>query len=98
MGLGHPERVPLHRTGGAARGSGRPYNRTPQEDFMRPYVLGTIVMLTAAAAFAQQRASQTAPAAPKLFASAADVTAMMAKAKSERKPDQVNFIQPIVQL
>src|SRR4051794_41880601 len=65
---------------------------------MRPYVLGTIVMLTAAAAFAQQRASQTAPAAPKLFASAADVTAMMAKAKSERKPDQVNFIQPIVQL
>ena len=65
---------------------------------MRPYVLGTIVMLTAAAALAQQRASQTAPAAPKLFASAADVTAMMAKAKSERKPDQVNFIQPIVQL
>jgi len=65
---------------------------------MRPYVLGTIVMLTAAAALAQQRASQTAPASPKLFASAADVTAMMAKAKSERKPDQVNFIQPIVQL
>lgn len=65
---------------------------------MRPYVLGTIVMLAAAGAFAQQRASQTTPAAPKLFASAADVTAMMAKAKSERKPDQVNFIQPIVQL
>jgi len=65
---------------------------------MRSYVIGTLVVLTAAAALAQQRASQTAPAAAKLFTSASDVTAMMAKAKSERKPDQANFVQPIVQL
>ena len=38
------------------------------------------------------------PPPPKLFASAADVTAMIAKAKAERKPDQPNFIQPIVGL
>jgi mannose-6-phosphate isomerase-like protein (cupin superfamily) len=38
------------------------------------------------------------PPAPKLFAAAGDVTAMIAKAKAERKPDQANFIQPIVRL
>jgi mannose-6-phosphate isomerase-like protein (cupin superfamily) len=42
---------------------------------------------------AQQKA-----AAPKTFASAADVTAMMAKAKNDRKQDQANFIQQILQL
>jgi len=35
---------------------------------------------------------------PKTFASAADVEAMINKAKSERKPDQANFIQQIVRL
>ena len=65
---------------------------------MRGLVLGTIVVLVSTAALAQQRAGQSAPAAPKLFAAAADVTAMIAKAKSERKPDQPNFVQPIVQL
>src|SRR5258705_5609054 len=50
-------------------------------------------------ALAQKPNSQRAmPAGAKLFAGSADVTAMMAKAKSERKPDQANFIQPIVQL
>ena len=39
-----------------------------------------------------------APPAPKLFAGAGDVTAMIAKAKAERKPDQANFVQPIVRL
>lgn len=39
-----------------------------------------------------------APAAPKLFAAAADVKAMIARAKVERKPDQPNFSQPIVSL
>ena len=43
--------------------------------------------------------SAQAPApAPKLFASAADVTAMMANAKNTRKPDQANFAQPILSL
>lgn len=38
------------------------------------------------------------PAAAKLFASSADVRAMIAKAKAERKADQPNFSQPIVAL
>lgn len=33
---------------------------------------------------------------PKLSASKADVDAMIAKAKSDRKPDQANFVQTIV--
>jgi mannose-6-phosphate isomerase-like protein (cupin superfamily) len=61
---------------------------------MRARVLSTIFMLLSSSALAQQ---PPAPA-PKLFVGSADVTAMMAKAKSERKPDQPNFIQPIVQL
>ena len=61
---------------------------------MRVHVCFTILTLFSSAALAQQGA---APAA-KLFAGSADVTAMMAKAKSERKPDQPNFIQPIVGL
>ena len=36
------------------------------------------------------------PPAPKTFTSAADVQAMMAKAKSDRKADQANFIQPLL--
>jgi mannose-6-phosphate isomerase-like protein (cupin superfamily) len=39
-----------------------------------------------------------APAAAKLFASSADVKAMIARAKAERKPDQPNFVQPILSL
>ena len=38
------------------------------------------------------------PPAPKTFTSAAEVTAMMAKAKSERKSDQANFIQPMLRV
>jgi mannose-6-phosphate isomerase-like protein (cupin superfamily) len=45
-------------------------------------------------------ASAQAPAAPapKLFTSAADLTAMIANAKNTRKPDQANMVQPILQL
>jgi mannose-6-phosphate isomerase-like protein (cupin superfamily) len=46
---------------------------------------------------ARQTAAQAPPPA-KLFSSAADVTAMIAKAKAERKPDQPNFVQPILTL
>ena len=35
--------------------------------------------------------------AAKTFTSAADVAAMTTKAKNERKPDQANFIQPLLQ-
>jgi mannose-6-phosphate isomerase-like protein (cupin superfamily) len=37
-----------------------------------------------------------APPAVKLFSSAGDVTALIARARQERKPDQANFVQPIV--
>src|SRR5215471_18720561 len=43
-------------------------------------------------------ATQSGAQPPKLFASAADVEAMINKAKAERAPDQPNFIQQIVRL
>src|SRR5438128_3969210 len=69
----------------------------PEEGFMRAQVLGTIFIVVASAAVAPQSTAQNPPAA-RLFAGSADVTAMIARAKSERKPDQPNFVQPIVQL
>src|SRR6266581_6194681 len=69
-----------------------------KEEFMRVYVLGTIFTLVSSAALAQQSAAPNPAPAARLFAGSADVTAMIAKAKSERKPDQPNFVQPIVQL
>lgn len=50
-----------------------------------------ITVLCAAGALSAQQ-----PVA-KSFSSAADVQAMIEKAKNERKPDQPNFIQPILQ-
>jgi mannose-6-phosphate isomerase-like protein (cupin superfamily) len=65
---------------------------------MRARVLCTIFTLVFSAALSRQPAAQNPTPAPRLFAATADVSAMIAKAKSERKPDQANFIQPIVQL
>jgi len=65
---------------------------------MRAQVLGTLLTLVPVFALARQSAPPVAPPLPKLFAGSADVVAMMAKAKAERKPDQANFVQPIVQL
>src|SRR5262245_43840001 len=65
---------------------------------MRAQVLGTILTVVPVFALAQQTASPGAAPSPKLFTGSADVVAMMAKAKAERKPDQANFVQPIVQL
>ena len=56
-----------------------------------------LIVLIAATLTASLMAQQPA-AAPKTFASAADVAALMAKAKSDRKQDQANFIQQILQL
>src|SRR5262249_22479065 len=56
-----------------------------------------IFLLLSSAVIARQPAGQ-APPAPKLFAGASDVTAMIAKAKAEQKPDQPNYAQPIVRL
>jgi len=49
-------------------------------------------------AMAQQPNQQRAPQPDKTFTSAADVEAMIAKAKNERKPDQANFVQPLLRL
>jgi mannose-6-phosphate isomerase-like protein (cupin superfamily) len=59
-----------------------------------------ILVLTAVCSLAvgDHVAAQGGDQAPKTFASAADVEAMINKAKSERKADQANFIQPIVRL
>jgi mannose-6-phosphate isomerase-like protein (cupin superfamily) len=65
---------------------------------MRVIVFGLALALVPFAASAQQPAAQPAAQAMKLFASAADVTALAAKAKSERKEGQALFAQPIVQL
>src|SRR6267378_1961025 len=65
---------------------------------MRACVFCTIFTLFSSAAIAQQPPAQNPPPAAKLFAGSADVTAMIAKARSERKPDQANFAQPIVRL
>ena len=62
---------------------------------MRSFAISLALTAVAATGFAQQPAT---PAAPKLFASGADVTALVARAKAERKPDQANFAQPILQL
>ena len=56
---------------------------------MRTPLIVTI-LATAAMALAQQP--------DKTFTSAADVEAMIAKAKKERKPDQANFIQNLLRL
>jgi mannose-6-phosphate isomerase-like protein (cupin superfamily) len=56
------------------------------------------VVGVAAMAMAQQPNQQRAPQPDKTLASAADVEAMIAKAKSERKPDQALFLQPLVRL
>jgi mannose-6-phosphate isomerase-like protein (cupin superfamily) len=57
---------------------------------MRSVVTVLTLLVISTALIAQQ------PAAPKLFASAADVSAMVANAKNERKADQANFVQPIL--
>jgi mannose-6-phosphate isomerase-like protein (cupin superfamily) len=68
---------------------------------MRARLTTLILMLVTAAVVAQlpaQQPAKQAPKQPKTYTSAKEVVAMMAKAKSERKQDQANFIQTILQL
>jgi mannose-6-phosphate isomerase-like protein (cupin superfamily) len=66
---------------------------------MRARLLTLALMLVTALAVAQQPAKQAKqPPANKTYVSASDVTAMMAKAKNERKQDQANFSQALLQL
>lgn len=65
---------------------------------MRTLILGVGLALVSSAAMAQQPAAQNPAAAMKRFASSADVAALAAKAKSERKEGQALVAQPILQL
>jgi mannose-6-phosphate isomerase-like protein (cupin superfamily) len=56
-------------------------------------VFGIIAM-----AMAQQPNREQAQQSEKTFTSAAEVEAMVARAKNERKPDQANFNQPLLKL
>lgn len=64
---------------------------------IRVVLCGLVAIACSQPLFAQAPASP-APSAPKLFTSAGDLTAMIATAKKERKPDQANFTQPILRL
>ena len=60
---------------------------------MRAFIL--VVMLAVSQAIVLGQAPQ---APPRLFMSAAEVAALVAAAAKDRKPDQANFVQPILQL
>ncbi len=60
---------------------------------MAAWAVAAGVALGAAPAAAQSAADLAA-----VFAAAGDVSALVAKAKAERKADQANFVQPIVKL
>jgi mannose-6-phosphate isomerase-like protein (cupin superfamily) len=62
---------------------------------MRALAAAVLLMMVSVPVFAQAPAT---PPGPKLAASSADVSALIANAKKERKPDQANFVQPILQL
>jgi mannose-6-phosphate isomerase-like protein (cupin superfamily) len=68
---------------------------------MRAKLTSLALMLVTAAVVSQlpaQQPAKQAPKQPKTYTSAKEIVAMMAKAKSERKQDQANFIQGILQL
>jgi mannose-6-phosphate isomerase-like protein (cupin superfamily) len=65
---------------------------------MRVVVIGLALTCVSSLALAQQPAAQNPAQAMKTMASAADVAALAAKAKSERKEGQALVAQPILQL
>ena len=65
---------------------------------MRLVMIGLTFALVSGSASAQQPAAQNPGQALKTFASSADVAALAAKARSERKEGQALIAQPILQL
>ena len=65
---------------------------------MRVLMAGFVVILTASAVFAQQPPAPGAAAALRTMVSASDVTALIAKAKAERKDNQALLAQSMIQL
>jgi mannose-6-phosphate isomerase-like protein (cupin superfamily) len=68
------------------------------EAHMRELMAGFVVILTASAAFAQQPPAPAAAAASRTMVSASDVTALITKAKAERKDNQALLAQSMIQL
>ena len=65
---------------------------------MRAVGIFLALALAATGVLAQQPAGTPSAQTMKTFASSAEVTAMIAKAKAERKPDLPNYVQRILQL
>jgi mannose-6-phosphate isomerase-like protein (cupin superfamily) len=65
---------------------------------MRVLIILVVTFALSLSVASAQTAPQGAAPAMKLFASSADVAALIAKAKAERKPDQPNLVQPILRL
>ena len=65
---------------------------------MRSVVIGLALAFGALSAFAQQPAAGNPAQAMKAFASSADVAALVAKAKSDRKEGQAVLVQPLLRL
>ncbi|HYA17229.1 MAG TPA: hypothetical protein VEF06_07175, partial [Bryobacteraceae bacterium] len=61
-------------------------------------IISIAAIASVAAMLAAQQPAQRQQQPDRTFTSAADVEAMIAKAKSERKADQPNFIQPLLRL
>src|SRR5262245_43724274 len=64
---------------------------------MRAFIVGFAVILTASVALAQQPAAP-GQAASRTMVSASEVTALIAKAKAERKDNQALLAQSMIQL
>ncbi len=65
---------------------------------MRTMIIGLTFTLVAAAALAQQPVPQSPEKPVKTFTSAADVAALIAKAKSDRKEGQPTVTEPMLEL
>ena len=65
---------------------------------MRKIGISLILALIAATAAAQQSGTQSQAQESKIFCSSADVAALVAKAKNERKEDQAIVVERILQL
>jgi len=61
-------------------------------------MMAVLVVVGGVLATGSSLMAQAGAAGPKLFASAGDVKALIARAKAERKSDQPNFSQPLVSL
>jgi mannose-6-phosphate isomerase-like protein (cupin superfamily) len=74
----------------------RDSTRMPPEVRMRPAIIGVVLVLAAHSTFAQQTGG--AEASARTMVSAADVQALIAKAKTERKEGQPILAQSMIQL